>query len=89
MVHWLALGTFFRGFQNIAVVNFRKELAFHRDLVFMVVGKLGPTAVTVPLAFIWRDYWALVAGIVAGSVFRVGLSFAMHSWSFGVVRAIY
>jgi O-antigen/teichoic acid export membrane protein len=80
VVYWLALATFFNGFQNIAVVDFRKELAFHRDLVFMVVGKLGPTIVTVPLAFIWRDYWALVGGIVAGSVFRVALSFAMHSY---------
>src|SRR5690242_2803817 len=34
VVYWLALGTFFSGFQNIAVVDFRKELAFHRDLVF-------------------------------------------------------
>jgi lipopolysaccharide exporter len=78
VVYWLALGTFFSGFQNIAVVDFRKQLAFHRDLVFMVVGKLGPVVVTVPLAFIWRDYWALVAGIVAGSIFRVALSFGMH-----------
>ena len=80
VVYWLALGTFFNGFQNIAIVDFRKELAFHRDLVFMVVGKLGPTAVMVPLAFVWRDYWALVAGIVAGSVFRVALSFVMHKY---------
>ena len=80
VVYCLALGTVFAGFQNIAVVDFRKELAFHRDLVFMVVGKLGPALVTVPLAFIWRDYWALVAGIVAGSVFKVALSFAMHRY---------
>ncbi len=80
VVHWLALATFFTGFQNIAVVDFRKELAFHRDLVFMVIGKLGPTIVTVPLAFIWRDYWALIAGIVAGSAFKVALSFAMHNY---------
>src|SRR5690242_4787076 len=39
IVYWLALSTFFTGFQNIAVVDFRKELAFHQDLVFMVVGK--------------------------------------------------
>ncbi len=76
----LALATFFGGFQNIAVVDFRKELAFHRDLIFLVVGKLGPTLVTVPLAFIWRDYWALVAGIVAGSIFRGALSFVMHKY---------
>ena len=80
VVYWLALTTFFNGFQNIAVVDFRKGLAFHRDLVFMVLGKLGPVVVTMPLAFLWRDYWALVAGIVAGSIFRVALSFAMHGY---------
>jgi lipopolysaccharide exporter len=30
VVYWLALGTFFSGFQNISVVDFRKQLAFHR-----------------------------------------------------------
>jgi lipopolysaccharide exporter len=80
VVYWLALGTFLNGFQNIAIVDFRKDLAFHRDLVFMVIGKLGPVCVTVPLAFLWRDYWALVVGIVAGSVLRVALSFAMHKY---------
>ena len=32
----------------------------------MVGAKLGMFAVAVPLAFLWWNYWALVAGIVAG-----------------------
>lgn len=68
------------GFQNIGIVDFRKDLAFHKDLQFMVLAKIAGFVVTVPLAFLWRDYWALVVGIVAGSLARFGLSFAMHPY---------
>ena len=32
----------------------------------MVGATLGIFAIAVPLAFLWRNYWVLVAGIVAG-----------------------
>lgn len=78
VIYWLALGTAVDGLQNIGITDFRKDLAFHRDLIFSVLGKLGGFVVTVPLAFIWQNYWALVAGILAGSVLRLILSFTMH-----------
>lgn len=77
IIYWLALATVVDGMQNIGIVDFRKELTFHRDFIFMVLGKLGSFAVTVPLAFTWRNYWALVAGMVAGSFINTSLSFAM------------
>lgn len=80
IVYCLAAQTFIDGFQNIGIVDFRKALAFHKDLIFTVVGKLGTFGVTVPLAVLRRDYWALVAGIVAGAFLRVGLSYFMHSY---------
>ena len=78
IVYFLALSNFLDGLQNIGIVDFRKHLAFHRDLIFMVVGKLGMFVVTVPLAFLWRDYWALVGGLMAGAVVRLALSYLMH-----------
>lgn len=80
VIYWLALATLADGFQSIGVVDFRKDLAFHRDLIFTVLGKLGSFVVTVPLAFLWHNYWALVAGIVTGTFFRVFVSFAMHPY---------
>ena len=80
IIYCLAVSTFLDGFQNIGIVDFRKELKFHQDLIFRVLGKLGPFLVTVPLAFLWRNYWALVVGTLAGSLFRVILSFVMHSY---------
>lgn len=78
--YWLALAAFVEGFANIGVVNFRKDLEFHKDFVFMVGTKLGTFAVAVPLAFAWQNYWALVAGIVAGAFIRVVLGYYMNAY---------
>ena len=80
IIYCLAVSAFLDGFQNIGIVDFRKELRFHQDLIFRVLGKLGPFVVTISLAFLWQNYWALVIGTVAGSLFRLILSFAMHSY---------
>lgn len=80
IVFWLAIANFIDGFQNVGIVEFRKELAFHKDLVFNIICKLGSFVVTVPLAVVWRNYWALVAGVVANAVIRLLLSFAMHGY---------
>ena len=80
ILYWLALAAFVEGFANIGVVNFRKELQFHKDFAFMLGAKLGMFMVAVPLAFIWRDYWALVAGIVAGAFVRVALGYLMQPY---------
>ena len=80
IVRWLAVALAIGGFYNIGIVNFRKELAFHKDLAFNVVQKLVSFAITVPLAFAWRDYWALVAGIVGGSFGQFVLSYLFHSY---------
>ena len=80
ITYWLAISTFVDGFQNVGIVHFRRELAFKKDMVYTVLGKFGMFLVTVPLAFVWHNYWALVAGTVAGAFLRVLLSFAMHPY---------
>ncbi len=80
IVYFIAASTFVDGLANIGIVNFQKNLTFHKDTAFMIVGKLGGFVVTVPLAFLWKDYWALVAGLMAGSLTRLALSYLMHSY---------
>jgi len=58
----LALSTSLGAFSNVGVVNFRKELQFDKDFLFMFVPKLIGFCVTIPLAFWLRSYWALVIG---------------------------
>ena len=76
----LSLSSLLLGFQNIAVVDFRKSLDFKRDFIFMAGDKMVAVAVTVAIALIWRNYWALVAGILGGKLWRLGASYVMHTF---------
>ena len=78
IVYWLAAATALDGLQNVGVVDFRKELFFHREFAFQVLAKLAAFVTTLIFAILWREYWALVLGIVAGRVANVILSYAMH-----------
>jgi lipopolysaccharide exporter len=74
----LALGTLATSLENIGTVSFRKDLQFHRDFQFMVAKKFIQFVIVLGLALIWRDYRALMAGIVVGAVMSTGLSFVLH-----------
>lgn len=76
-VYWLALAAFIQGFENIGTVNFLKHLKYDRDFVFFVAKKSLTVLVTISFAFLWRSYWALIAGIVAGKVLSLVLSYVM------------
>lgn len=68
------------GFANVGIVEFRSEFAFARECVYTLAVKFASFVVAVPLAFVWRDYRALIAGLVASAVARVVLSFALHPY---------
>ncbi len=71
---------FVSGFENIGIVNFRKRMEFDKEFRFMFLCKLIGFLVTVPLAFLLRNYWALIAGQVASKVVAVILSYTMDSY---------
>jgi O-antigen/teichoic acid export membrane protein len=75
---WLALGPLIGGFENIGVVAFRKELRFRSEFAFQISRKLAGFAVTVPLAFWLRSYWALVAGMLASRLAGTVISYFAH-----------
>jgi lipopolysaccharide exporter len=75
ILYWIAVGNFLLAFQNIGVVQFRKQLNFRRDFALQVAQKTAMLAVTIPLAFWLRSYWAMVAGMVAGNVAAVVVSY--------------
>ncbi|MBK8750853.1 MAG: lipopolysaccharide biosynthesis protein [Candidatus Competibacteraceae bacterium] len=76
----LAIGALVQGFENIGTVNFRKELNFRREFRFLLSTKVASFAITVGLALSFRNYWALVAGIVTGKLFSVWLSYRLHPY---------
>ena len=68
------------GFQNIGVVAYRKDMDFRKEFAFQVGKKLIAFLVTVPLAFWWHSYWALVIGLLAGKAGGTVLSFVVHPY---------
>jgi O-antigen/teichoic acid export membrane protein len=83
-VEWImyALGgcSLLSGFDNIGIVAFQKEMQLHKEFRLGIAKKLVAFAVTVWCAFTFRNYWALVAGIVAGRLTSNVLSYWMHPY---------
>ena len=80
-VLWVMAGmTFLNGLTNIGVVEFRKQMNFNKDFAFQVLVKLSGFLVTIPLAFYWRSYWAMVAGMVSTRLVTVLLSYYMQEY---------
>jgi len=75
---WLALATWIRGFENVGVVEFRKELQLNREFELLLTRRIGVFLVTISIALATRSYWALVLGILTGSVGGVILSYVFH-----------
>ena len=80
IMKWLALRSLIGGFENIGVLDFRRDLRFDRHFTYLVSTKLISIAITVVAAFIYRDYWALVIGIVSAQAIMVGMSFILSSY---------
>jgi len=74
----LAGATALAGFENIAIVEFRRAMRFDREFRLLLLPRLAQVVLTVALALIWRNYWALVAGIVFGKAARVAMTYAVH-----------
>lgn len=76
----LAFAPVVQGLENIGVVAFRKELNFRAEFMWLSGRRLIGLAIVLPLAFVLRNYWALVAGIVIGRIVGTLLSYGVHPY---------
>jgi O-antigen/teichoic acid export membrane protein len=74
----LAFRALVGGIENVGTIDFRRDLNFNRFFAYNVYPKLIAFVVTISAAIAWRNYWALVAGILTGEAARVVLSYTMH-----------
>lgn len=69
-----------QGFQNIAVIFLRKELEFKKKFV-LDLGKTLPSFIlTISLAFIIKNVWSLVFGILIGEVSMLFISYLIYPY---------
>jgi len=67
-------------FGNIGIVFFAKELDFHKKFYLHASSTAISAVVTIVLAFIYRNVWALVFGRVASNIIVIILSYVMHPY---------
>jgi O-antigen/teichoic acid export membrane protein len=67
-------------FENIGVVEFRRDFAFEREFRLLLMPRLAAIAVTVGVAFVWRTHWALVAGIATVQTLTTAMGYVMHPY---------
>lgn len=78
LVRVLGLVAVVRGFRNIGVIFFQKEIEFHREFVFRLSATVPDLVVSVAAAVLFRNAWALLAGLVAGAAVQSVASYWLH-----------
>ncbi|HEX3755790.1 MAG TPA: lipopolysaccharide biosynthesis protein [Rhizomicrobium sp.] len=80
VVRILAFKTVMSGFDNIGVVDFRRDLKFHRQFLYQTLPSVISFVVTLVAAFALRNYWALVIGIMVQEFFTLVLSYILSPY---------
>ena len=74
----LGLVSFVQGFQNIGLVILRKEITFARIFWYELATNVSGIALTVVLAVVMRNVWALVIGLLLTAALGTILSYIFH-----------
>ena len=78
VVRVLAIASLLRGFCNIGLTMYRRELQY-RKIAYVGLGqRLTGSAITIVLAFVFENYWAMVIGEVALRLAELLLGYYVH-----------
>lgn len=76
----LSLSIFIKGFTNIGIIYFRKELDLRKQAFYEMSGQMTDLIVSMILVFILRNVWGLILGLIARSTVELAMSFALHPY---------
>jgi lipopolysaccharide exporter len=74
----LAVAIACEGATNIGAVDFRRDFAFHKEFVLIMLPRLAGSVVAVSVGVIFHSYWALVAGMLTTRALKIIASYTMH-----------
>ena len=66
------------GLSNIGAVDFRRNMAFHKEFALMVLPKLCGILAAIAAAFLLRSYVAMLCGMAVNRSMRMAMTYAMH-----------
>jgi lipopolysaccharide exporter len=76
----LAVGALIAGCGSMGPIDFRRDMDFGKEFTLQMLPRIVSIVLTIGGALIWRSYWALVAGILAGRIVRTVFSYCLHPW---------
>ncbi len=69
-----------KSFGNIAAIYFQKDLEFHKFFKYQFIGTCVDFLTAISAAFVLRSVWALVLGLLAGSLVRSVMSYVIEPY---------
>ena len=93
------LNAFLQGGYSVGLLLLRKNFQFRREFIFLLTKRVIGFCATVGMAFWFRDYRALIVGVLTASVCGLILSYVVHpyrprfqltraKWLFGKARSL-
>jgi lipopolysaccharide exporter len=76
----IGLSTLIFGFTNIGVIYFQKDLEFHKQFAYEFSGTLAYVIVAISAVLLLRNVWALVFGLLAGTLAQLIVSYFIHPY---------
>ncbi len=76
----LALSPILTGLSNPRFVTFERDLVYSKLAVLTLGARLGSFSVTLVVAVLTRSYWALVVGMLVGSLLSLILSYLLRPY---------
>lgn len=93
VIYIIALQPLIQGLMNPRFIEFEKNLNYRPVFINNVTSKILSTTITVAIAVIYQNYWALIIGSMASSLIGLCMGYAMRPylprWSLGRVREIF
>ena len=80
IIRVIGFSVLFQAFTNIGIIYLQKELEFNKEFMYQFVGTLADFIVAISAVLILRSVWALVFGLIAGSMARCFVSYLIHSY---------
>ena len=75
-----AVAILINNFLNIGTVYFHRELDFKKQVILQLSGSIFDFIIAVTLALIINNVYALVLGLISGSIIRVIVSYITHPY---------
>jgi len=76
----LSVGALMSAFENIGIVDFRRDLAFRKEFNMQLWSRIASVAITLGIAIVWPTYWAPVVGILVNRALRLAQSYVMSPY---------